>query len=90
MLSEKVSNKDKLNKIIRNKHSPKITGREAGCDLTNSFKSIKNVAKLLTMKNYLNALNSSQVSNSIENGSRVNLKNAIKNFYLIFEDAPQK
>ena len=78
MLSDKVSNKDKLCKIIRNKHSPKRAGTEAGCDLTNFFKSIKNVAKILTMKNDLNTLNSSQASNSIENGSRVNLKKSNK------------
>ena len=52
-LSEKVSNKEKLFKIIRNKCKLKRTGRDTGCDLTNSFKSIKNVAKILTMKKIL-------------------------------------
>ena len=74
MLSEKVPNKDNLCEIIRNKHRKKIAGREVGCDLTDSFKSIKNGAKMLTMKKDPSDLNSSQVSNAIENDSRVNLK----------------
>ena len=43
ILSKKVSIKEKLHKIIQNKHSPKRTSREAAFDLTNSFKSIKKV-----------------------------------------------
>ena len=59
MLSEKVSNKDKSCQIIRSKNSPKRAGREAGCNLTNYFKSMKNGAKTLTMRSDPSTLSSS-------------------------------
>ena len=79
-LSKKLSNKDKSCETIKSKHRPKRNGRGAGCDLINSFKSMKNGAKMLTMRSDTNALNSSQISNATEHDSRVSLKNIIKNY----------
>jgi len=74
ILSDKVASKDLLNKIIRNKHSPKRSGSEAACDLMNSFKSIKTVTKILTMNHDPDTIMSSNVNEAITKDTRLNLK----------------
>ena len=74
ILSDKTAKKDIANKIIRNKHSLKRSGTEAACNLTNSFKSMKTIIKILTMKNDLDTIISSNVNEAMIKDSRLNLK----------------
>ena len=59
-------------------------------DLVNSFKSMKGVAKVITMKNDPVTLMSARVNKAIDNDARINLKKSNKKFYVIFVDVPLK
>ena len=79
MLSEKASAKELANKIIRNKHSPKRSGTEAACGLTNSFKLTKVVTKITMMKNEPDIIMSSNVNEKIIKDPWANLEKSNQN-----------
>ena len=50
ILNSDIAGKDKLNKIIRIKHNPSQSGKEQPADLCNSYKTMKSVSKITTLK----------------------------------------